>query len=202
MPVPHAFDGCVEHTKRVSPTCLITFERNRYSVPASYANRPVSLRAYCDHLVFAAEGNVIATHGRIIISNHGDPGRTVYDWRHYLSVLQRKPGALRNCAPFAELPQGFKDLQGILLKQVGGDREMVQILALALQHDEAAVLTAVELAPESGAATKQHVLSILTRLLDPAPARPALSPSPLLLTLEPQLNMDRYDRLREVRHPA
>lgn len=202
MPVPHAFDGCVEHTKRVSPTCLITFERNRYSVPASYANRPISLRVYCDHLVFAAEGNVIANHARIITSNHGDPGRTVYDWRHYLSVLQRKPGALRNGAPFTELPQGFKDLQGILLKQVGGDREMVQVLALVLQHDEAAVLTAVELALESGAATKQHVLNILTRLLDPAPVRPALTPSPLQLTLEPQSNMDRYDRLREARHAA
>ena len=30
--------------KRVSPTCLISFERNRYSGPASFANRPVSGR--------------------------------------------------------------------------------------------------------------------------------------------------------------
>lgn len=44
MPLPPAFDGFVEHSKRVSPTCLISFERNRYSVPASFANRPVSLR--------------------------------------------------------------------------------------------------------------------------------------------------------------
>jgi transposase len=40
MVLPPAFDGFVEHSKRVSPTCLITFERNRYSVPASFANRP------------------------------------------------------------------------------------------------------------------------------------------------------------------
>ena len=32
------FDGFVEHTKRVSPICLLHFERNRYSVPASFAN--------------------------------------------------------------------------------------------------------------------------------------------------------------------
>ncbi len=44
MPTPPAFDGFVEQSKRVSPTCLISFERNRYSVPASFANRPVSLR--------------------------------------------------------------------------------------------------------------------------------------------------------------
>lgn len=39
MPLPTAFDGFVEHSKRVSPTCLITFERNRYSMPASFAMR-------------------------------------------------------------------------------------------------------------------------------------------------------------------
>ena len=65
MAVPGPFDGFVEHTKRVSPTCLVNFERNRYSVPASFANRPVSLRVYADHLVVAAEGNVIAEHQRI-----------------------------------------------------------------------------------------------------------------------------------------
>lgn len=54
MPVSRPFDGFVEHTKRVSPTCLIHFERNRYSVPASFANRPVSLRVYADRLVAAA----------------------------------------------------------------------------------------------------------------------------------------------------
>ncbi len=41
MSLPAMFDGFVEQSKRVSPTCLITFERNRYSVPASFANRPV-----------------------------------------------------------------------------------------------------------------------------------------------------------------
>jgi hypothetical protein len=34
MPLPVAFDGFIELRKRVSPTCLISFERNRYSVPA------------------------------------------------------------------------------------------------------------------------------------------------------------------------
>jgi hypothetical protein len=46
MPVTRPFDGFVEYTKRVSPTCLVHLERNRYSVPASFANRPVSLRVY------------------------------------------------------------------------------------------------------------------------------------------------------------
>ena len=67
---------------------------------------------------------------------------TVFDWRHYLAVLQRKPGALRNGAPFTELPLAFRTLQQRMLKTPGGDREMVEIFWLfVLQHDEQAVLT-------------------------------------------------------------
>ena len=73
MQAPRPFDGFVEHTKRVSPTCLVTFERTRYSVPASYANRPVSLRAYADRIVVAAEGNIICEHTRVIDRRHDKP---------------------------------------------------------------------------------------------------------------------------------
>src|SRR5271168_3985068 len=96
------FDGYVEQTKRVSPTCLVHVERNRYSVPASFANRPVSVRVYPDRIVIVAEGQILCEHRRIIDRSHNNPGRTVYDWRHYLAVIQRQPGALRNGAPFAE----------------------------------------------------------------------------------------------------
>ena len=196
MPVGQPFDGFVEHTKRVSPTCLVVFENVRYSVPASFANRPVSLRVYAGRLVFVAEGQVIAEHPRHIDRRH-QRGRTVYDWRHYLAVLQRKPGALRNGAPFTELPEGFRRLQAVLLRRPGGDREMVEILALVLLHDEQAVLTAVELALEAGAPSKQTVLNILSRLLDGTPVPPLQAPQAFALQIEPRADVNRYDRLRD-----
>lgn len=196
MPVGQPFDGFVEHAKRVSPTCLVNFERNRYSVPASFANRAVSLRVYAERLVFVAEGEVIAEHARHINRRH-DCGQTVYDWRHYLAILKRKPGALRNGAPFATFPTGFKRLQAALLKRPGGDREMVEILALVLLHDEQAVLTAVELALEAGAPSKQTVLNTLSRLLDDTRIVPVRPPQVFTLQVEPQANVGRYDRLRE-----
>ena len=200
MPLPRPFDGFVEHTKRVSPTCLVHFERNRYSVPASYANRPVSLRVYADRLVVVAEGQVLCEHARIIHRRHDALGQTVYDWRHYLAVLQRKPGALRNGAPFSELPDGFKRLQSSLLRQAGGDREMVEILALVLHHDEQAVLAAVELALEAGVPTKTHVLNVLHRLLDSTPGPvPVNAPQALRLVIEPRADVMRYDALRTAR---
>ena len=76
---------------------------------------------------------------RIVERSHDRPGRTIYDWRHDLAVIQRKPGALRNGGPFAEMPEAFRKLQAQLLRRPGGDREMVDVLALVLQHDEQAV---------------------------------------------------------------
>ena len=201
MAAPSEFDGFVEDTKRVSPTCLVHFDRNRYSVPATFANRPISLRVYANHLVMATEGHEIARHVRHFDRRH-DGGQTIYDWRHYLAVLQRKPGALRNGAPFLELPEGFKRLQVLLSKRAGGDREMVEVLALVLHHDEQAVLTAVELALESGMPSKLHILNLLGRLTEAAPPAPARTPRHLALNVEPQANVIRYDNLREVRHAA
>jgi hypothetical protein len=192
------FDGFIEHTKRVSPTCLVHLERNRYSVPASFANRPVSVRVYPERIVVAAEGSILCEHRRIIERSHHAPGRTVYDWRHYLAVLQRKPGALRNGAPFAEWPEAFGQLQSHLLKRPGGDREMVDILALVLQHDEQTVLAAVELALEDGAPAKTHILNVLHRLIDGKPTSipPVATPQGLTLSQEPRADVERYDALR------
>ena len=168
------------------------------------ALRPAPI--YPDRIVVAAEGRILCKHERIIERSHHLPGRTVYDWRHYLAVIQRKPGALRNGAPFAEMPEAFRQLQSQLLRRPGGDREMAEILALVLQHDEQAVLCAVELALEAGVATKTHVLNLLHRLTDgkAPPASPIDAPQALRLAQEPLANVGRYDALRDggLRHAS
>jgi transposase len=208
MPLSRPFDGFVEARKRVSPTCLVHLERNRYSAPASFANRPVSLRIYPERIVIVAEGQVLCEHRRIIERSHDRQGRTIYDWRHYLAVVQRKPGALRNGAPFVELPDAFKRLQQHLLRHPGGDRDMVEILALVLHHDEQAVLCAVELALNAGVPTKTHILNLLHRLIDgkSSVASTVEAPQALTLSQEPRADVERYDALRgtsqEVRHAS
>ena len=200
MAMPPPFDGFVECNKRVSPTCLVVFERNRYSVPAAFANRVVSLRAYADKIALVAEAELIAEHERVFNRDHNSKGTTVYDWRHYLAVVQRKPGALRNGAPFAELPSSFKRLRSVLMKREGGDREMADILALVLHHDEQLVEQAVREAIQSEVVSKTHILNRLSRLLDtPPPA--ALEPPPALtLREDPIANTERYDNLRGISH--
>jgi hypothetical protein len=87
---------------------------------------------------------------------------------------------------------------------------MVEILALVLQHDEQAVLCAVEMALSDGVPTKTHVLNLLHRLVDgkATTASPVDTPPALALTKEPQADVERYDALRvstdarEVRHAS
>jgi hypothetical protein len=158
---------------------LISFKRNRYSVPASFANRPVSLRIYPDRLVVAAVGNILCEHARVIQRSPHLPPKTIYDWRHYLAIVQRKPGALCNDAPFVELPPASRQLQDHMahanlaviaslsaMQASPAGQWMVEVLALVLHHDEQAVLTAVELALTEGVPTKTHVLNLLHRLVD------------------------------------
>lgn len=141
---------------------------------------------------------ILCEHERVIERSHDKPPRTIYDWRHYLAVIQRKPGALRNGAPFLELPLAFRQLQDQMLRRSGGDREMADILALVLHHDEQVVVRAVELALDAGVATKTHVLNLLHRLIDGKTTDGPDIDTPQALTLlhEPKANVERYDGLR------
>ena len=58
------------------------------------------------------------------------------------------------------------------------------------------VLRATGLALEAGAASKQHVLNILSRLLQASPPSPIDVPDGLTLLNEPKADVHRYDRLR------
>ena len=192
MPNPKPFDGYVEVPARVSSTALVHLQRNRYSVPSEHAHEVVSLRLYPDRLEVVAENARVATHVRSF-----ERSQTFYDWRHYVSLIERKPGALRNGAPFETLPEALKKLQGILLRREGGDRVMAQVLAAVPVHGLDAVLVAAELALEAGKPSGEHVLNVLARLKAPSePASLEAASTPLKLAVEPLANVQRYDRLR------
>ena len=120
--------------------------------------------------------------------------QTSYDWRHYIAVLERKPGALRNGAPFADLPEALKHLQRALLAREGGDRVMAQVLAAVPAAGLDAVLVAVELVLESGAVSAEHVLNVLGRLK--SETAPVSVETSLRLKEAPRADTERYDRLR------
>lgn len=97
IPYGGPFDGFQETQVRAFKSSLITFDRNRTSVATHAANRPVAVRAYADRLVVRLDGEVVAEHERAFGRD-----RTAYDPWHSVPVLVRKPGALRNGAPFRD----------------------------------------------------------------------------------------------------
>ena len=70
MPVPAPFDGFVEHTKSVSSACLITHDHDRYSVPSSFANQPVSVRVYATRLAVVADAPIVTEHERVFTRDY------------------------------------------------------------------------------------------------------------------------------------
>lgn len=112
MPMPAPFDGYIEVLARVSSTCLVTLQRNRYSVPCRLANQIASVHLYANRVEVVSENAVAAHHARLL-----DSDQVSYDWQHYIPVIEKKPGALRNGAPFAELPAPLLKLQTALRRR-------------------------------------------------------------------------------------
>jgi hypothetical protein len=190
MPVPMPFDGYVEKSARVSSTCLVSVQRNRYSVPCELAGQRVSTRLYPTQVSVVADDAMVASHDRLT-----DRGQVCYDWQHYIPLVERKPGALRNGAPFADLPTPLQQLRRGLMRHPGGDQVMAQVLAAVPVHGLDAVLVAVELVIESGALSAEHVLNVLARInASPIPASVETS---LHLMEAPLANTGRYDSLRD-----
>ena len=189
MPMPAVFDGYVERSAKVSSTCLVAVARNRYSVPCELAGQRVSTRLYPSRVEVASDEAIVAGHSRV--ANHG---HICYDWQHYIALIQRKPGALRNGVPFADMSAPLLRLRQGLMRHDGGDKTMAQVLNCVSSHGLEAVLVAVELVMESGVLSTEHVLNVLARL-NAAPA-PELVQSSLHLREAPVANTGRYDNLR------
>ena len=193
IPYVGPFDGFHAVAASVSKTCLVRFDKNRYSVEARAVGRPVEIRAYAERLECWQDGRIVASHDRAFGRN-----KTLYDPLHYIPVLARKPGALRNGAPFKDwqLPPALGRVRRKLERQPGGDRQIVEILSAILSDG----LDAVEAACAEALSHKVHsagvVLNILARHREPPPPLTITTPDALRLSCEPKADCNRYDSLR------
>src|SRR5215210_3829877 len=193
VPVPGRFDGFHATTAAVSKTCLVRFDSNKYSVSSRAVGRPVEIQAYADRIVIRQDGTVVGEHARSF-----GRGETIYDPWHYVPVLARKPGALRNGAPFQDwvLPCALDRVRRKLKGSNDGDRQMVAILSAVLADGLSCVEAACAEALEHGVHSADVILNILARKRDPAPAATIMTPEALRLRHAPVADCARYDGLR------
>src|SRR4051812_22001532 len=83
------FEPCEKKPAKVSSTGLVRYRMNDYSVPTRCAFQDVMVKGFVDEVVIAAGAEIIARHERIYGRN-----QFVFDPKHYLALLERKPGAL------------------------------------------------------------------------------------------------------------
>jgi transposase len=183
--VPYAgrFDGFHAVPASVSKTCLIRFDNNKYSVAASAVGRPVEIRAYADRIEHAR------SFGR---------DQTIFDPWHYVPVLARKPGALRNGAPFKDwvLPAAMERVRRKLAGVEDGDRQMVKILTTVLSDGLPAVEAACAEALRENVHSADVILNILARRRETTKPITIMTPEALRLRHEPVADCARYDSLR------
>ena len=181
----------------VSKTLLVRFDNNHYSVQARALGHPVQVRAYAERIVLRQDGETVGEHPRSFRRSQ----ITYHPW-HYVPVLQRKPGALRNGAPFKdwELPGALGRMRTRLARRNDGDRQIVAVLGAVLDDGLEAVEGACAEALNSGACSADVVLNLLARRRDPKPPVTIETPESLRLRHPPVADCQRYDRSREANH--
>lgn len=186
------FDGFHETHTTASKCCLVRFDRNRYGVDATAANQPVSVQAYADRVVIRQGGAVVADHARAFGRD-----RTVYEPWHYVPVLARKPGALRNGAPFRDWEPSplLATVRQRLGKSNDADRSFVDILMAAREYGLAAVEAACAEALAAGTCTSAVILNLVARQRKPVAPEPVTTPETLVLAIPPVADCARYDTL-------
>ena len=123
------------------------------------------------------------------------------DWQHYLPLLERKPGALRNGAPFTEMPRELLSLQRALSKRPGGDRVMADLLACVPRQGLDAVLAAVESLLTAGVVSIEQVRHLVSTLAGggqpTAEPQTLVTPDALQIKDAPISDTARYEQLHE-----
>ena len=153
----------------------------------------VLVRSHAERIVVLLGDEVVAEHARQFRRD-----QVIYDPWHYLPILLRKPGALRNGAPFKDwdLPAGLSEVRGKLKSHADGDRQFVKILGAVLEHGLTAVEAACAEALQAGIASGDVILTVLARRRQPELPPSITTPDALRLKFDPKADCGRYDSLR------
>lgn len=191
-PLPAAPFPCyAEVPVSANRTSLVSFERNKYSIPTEYRLQPLLLRAYTDRVEITTGGRVIATHRRAY-----GRGEVRFEFSHYLTALRQKPRALPFARPFQEarLEPPLRRLYERLLEIDPDDanRRWIDLAILGQECERQVFLRAVE-----EALARDRLDYETVRYLCRQPASPA---SPAALATHSEIRVEhepvgRYNHL-------
>jgi hypothetical protein len=191
---PNPYDIATAHNVCASNRFRVTFESNRYSVPAEYASQRLTLKAYPDRLCIYRLGKLIARHPRSF-----ERHRDFEDPDHPKELLTQ-----RRSARHQKLLQRFLGLspiaepyyQALQMRRLNPRRHVQKIVALSEIYATDAVARALEDAFTFEAFSCEYIANLLesrARAL-PQPGALHLTRRSDLLELElPEPDLDLYD---------
>jgi len=196
LPLPPApFEACVSQSTFASKQSLLRFDRNDYSVPVEYAHHQVLVKGFVDRVELLVGGKVVASHARDYRSD-----RYVLDPRHFIRLLERKPGGIHNALPFKGEPWGedFEVMRRELEYRYGGEgtKKFIRVLLLFDRFEVDAVREAVRVCVRRRAFSEDAVYGALTFRPRPRLGALDLSGRPdLQLAIDGKAELSAYDRL-------
>ena len=145
----------------------VVLDTNKYSVPAEYAGRRLTLRQYPDQVLIYHEHNLIATHSRsyqrrqdILIEDHQ---RALLTYKKNARQQQALSRLLRLS------PQAERFVQGLQNRNLRARHHILKVSALADIHGEEALRRALEDAVELEAFHSEYILNLLEQRSRPLP---------------------------------
>ena len=186
------FVGYDTEERRAGVDCLVRFDGNHYSVPCEYAGKHVSIRKYASRIVVAVDGKTVAEHER-----NFDKGRYITEPLHYLTLLERKPGALRNGRPFVnwELPSSIRKVWNVLRQYPDWDRQVSSLLSTIPTYGLEALNVACSVALEENAVSQGTIMNYLTRLTEDPKVANVMISEKFKLHEEPRSDCSVYNQL-------
>lgn len=140
-PIPmYRYDTSKTVMAKVDDFSTVRYEKNSYSVPTRYLRKDVTVKGYANIICILHNCAVIATYSR----TYGF-GSTQYRLEHYIDLLEHKPRSVFNAKPVKD--NVTKELMDWGSQLPGGNREMVKLLRLCMDHGEARILAIKHMMP-------------------------------------------------------
>jgi transposase len=164
LPMPEAvFTNLQPLTGKVDKYATVIVDKNRYSVPTSYAGQEVSVLLGVGTVDIFLKSRQLASHERLYGNNK---------WQlnpdHYLDLLQQRPMAFNSARPIRQWreswPEALQRFLGRLCQAQGetkGIKGFISVLMLYRNYPASEVEAAVELALENNISSSQGVLHLL-----------------------------------------
>lgn len=155
-----SFEAARKVSTAASSLSLVRFDGNDYSVPLCWVHHPIVAKGEHREVALCVQGREVARHRRI-----WEKEQVCFEPLHYLTLLERKPGAIDYALPLEswDLPECFLDLRRRLEVRHGGQgvREYIGVLRLLEKPTMPQLRQAVDNGLACGAISRDAIAQFL-----------------------------------------